>query len=389
MTLLEHLSKIPDFRRKNKNFRHELVDILVLSVLATLSGAEDYEEIAWFGEQKQGFLAQFLSLPHGIPSHDTIRRVLMHLDPEALNKEFMNWIQEEVADRYQQVSIDGKTLRGSGQGKQKPLHLVSAVASELGLSLGQVRSPAKQNEISTIPQLLDLLYLKGCIVSIDAMGCQKEIAAQIRQKEADYFLAVKGNQGTLREEVANELDRFPLADAYQKYDKNGAQMVEYQVWVSQHLDWIDQRVHWQDLKSLIKVRTHTHRPDQEVVIQDRYYISSVRELTAQHAYELSRQHWSIENQLHWQLDVTFREDDKTIQDPQGGQNMALLRKIALNLIQLDQSIKASKKKKIKKAAWDNKYLMHLFNLRKKHSAFSLRFIPFFLPLKLPFSTKDL
>ncbi|MDX2305513.1 MAG: ISAs1 family transposase, partial [Microscillaceae bacterium] len=216
-TLLNYLSLVPDFRKENKNFRHNLLDILFLSVCATFSGAEDFEEIALFGQDKLEFLQTFLPFSNGAPSHDTLRQVFMYLDHEAFGAQFMAWIQaclSEVGLSGKQICIDGKTLRGSKKG----IHLVSAVVSELGLSLGQVKTDAKSNEITAIPTLLDLLDLQGCIVSIDAMGTQRSIADKILEKGGDYFLALKGNQGDLFAQVQDQFARMEAREVYQFSD---------------------------------------------------------------------------------------------------------------------------------------------------------------------------
>jgi DDE_Tnp_1-associated/Transposase DDE domain len=191
-TLSDYLGEIPEFRRQNKNFEHSLLDILLLSICALFNGAEDFQEIEDFGKQKIEFLRTFLPLPNGIPSHDTIRRVFLRLDNQVFNEKFMSWMEgllTELNLPFKHISIDGKTLRGS----HTNLHLVHAVASELGVCLGQLKTAQKSNEITAIPNLLDMLNLKGCIVSLDAMGTQKEIAKRIVEKEGDYFLALKGN----------------------------------------------------------------------------------------------------------------------------------------------------------------------------------------------------
>lgn len=353
--LLDYLSEVPDFRKENKNFRHSLLDILFLSICAIFSGAEDFEEIALYGEDKLDFLQSFLPFSHGIPSHDTIRRVFMHLDAQAFNDQFIAWMQARLQEgglSGKQISIDGKTLRGSKKG----IHLVSAVLSELGLSLGQVKTEEKSNEITAIPELLDLLNLKDSIVSIDAMGTQHKIADKILAKGGDYFLALKGNQGNLFKQVAEQFERSGAQESYQVQDWSAShnQVVSYEVGLSQDLTWVDNAPEWSALHSLVSIKTQSPLRGPET----RYYISSLEKLSAQKAYELARGHWKIENQLHWQLDVTFKEDRQRHRTEQAPQNLSLIRKIVLNCIQMQEK-KLSKKKVLKKMAWNEKYRLDM------------------------------
>lgn len=354
-TLLDYLSEVPDFRQENKNFRHSLLDILFLSICATFSGAEDFEDIALYGEDKLEFLQTFLPFTHGIPSHDTIRRVFMHLDSEAFEKQFMAWIQASISEvglSGKQISIDGKTLRGSKKG----IHLVSAVVSELGLSLGQVKTDAKSNEITAIPTLLDMLDLQGCIVSIDAIGTQHSIADKILEKGGDYFLALKGNQGDLFAQVQDQFARKGASEIYQVSDWAAShnQVVDYEVAVSQDFSWVDNAPRWSKLNSLVKVTTQSPLREKEM----RYYISSLDNLSGAKAYELARGHWRIENQLHWQLDVTFKEDQQRHRTGNAPQNLALIRKIVLNSAHMYQK-GLSKKKILKKMAWNEQYCLEM------------------------------
>ena len=241
-TLSEYLQTIPDFRSQNKNFRYKLSDILFLAISATLHGAEDFEEIALFGEEQVEFLREFLDLEHGIPSHDTIRRVFIYLDADAFNTCFMNWIAATLSSlglAYNQISIDGKHLRGT----KTSLDLVSAVASELGISLGHVKTDDKSNEIKAIPELLELLHLQGCIVSIDAMGTQREIAKKIIEKGGDYFLALKGNQPQLLAQVKQTFELQNLKDIFEDNDWTYShnEIVRYKVKVSNNLKWTVRR----------------------------------------------------------------------------------------------------------------------------------------------------
>ena len=302
-SLITYLEGVPDFRQANKNFRHSLLDILLLSVCATISGAEDFEDIALFGSEKRSFLEKFIPFANGIPSHDTIRRVFMHLDSSSFNRQFMSWVEATVGDMGgRQIAIDGKTLCGSKTG----LHLVSAVVCELGVSLGQVKTEAKSNEITAIPALLDLLYIRGSIVSLDAMGTQHAIIDKILDKEADYFLALKGNQGILFNQVQQQFALKGADEVYVCSDWSAShnQVVKYEVSVTQDVAWVGNATQWRGLQSLVKVVTENPLRGTET----RFYISSLHDLSAHKSYELARGHWRVENQLHWQLDITFHED---------------------------------------------------------------------------------
>lgn len=350
-----HLSELPDYRKRTKNFRHELLDILMLSICAVFSGAEDFEEIELYGKQKESFLREFIPFLNGIPSHDTIRRVFLYLNPELFNLKFMAWVQESLKELnldYQHISIDGKALRGSKSG----IHLVSAVASELGISLGQVKTDEKSNEITAIPKLLDLLLLKGCVVSIDAMGCQRDIAKKIVDAQGDYFLALKDNQRSLAEGVKEQFLRTYKNKPYQEllWTASHNEPVTYQVAVSHGIDWVDQAHKWEGLASLVRVETSSKRGQ-----ETRYYISSIESLSEQQAMQLARNHWSIENRLHWQLDVTMREDQKRHRCEFAPENLALLRKMFLNMAYAKNE-KISKKKLLKKMAWDEQFAQTVF-----------------------------
>lgn len=356
VSLSSYLSEIPDFRRQNKNYLHNLQDILLLSVCAIFHGADGYEEIADFGVEKEVFLRNFLDLPNGIPSHDTIRRVFLHLDSSFFNRSFMDWISDSIQSlgvSYQQISIDGKALRGSKSG----IYLVSAVASELGLSLGQVQVEEKSNEITAIPALLGMLYLKGYIVSLDAMGTQQAIASQIIEKEGDYFLALKGNQKQLLEQTEITFEVEKVEDTFQTQDWSASanQVIEYKVEVIYTCKWIENLSNWAGLVTLVKIITKSPLRGEQI----RYYISSVKNLSAEKAYQLARGHWAIENKLHWQLDVILKEDQKRNRKYNSIHNLSLIRKIILNTAKMYEN-KLSTKKMINKINWNTSYAQQLF-----------------------------
>lgn len=360
MSLLTHLAQVPDFRRQNKNFRHKLLDILVISVIAVLSGADDFEEIAWFGQQKAAVFRRHLSLEHGIPSDDTFRRVFQGLDAAAFNAAFLAWMRQLLpAAQLHQVCIDGKTLRGSGP---QALHVVSAVASAQGLSLAQVATAGKGQELAAIPDVLALLDVRGCLVSLDALGCQPAIAGQICQQGGDYLLALKGNQATLLAEAQRALALVPAAQMQQTWSLASHNTpLCTRVGVQTDLRWVDEEGRWPGLAALVQVETSRYPADGPPQPQAvRYYLSSRATLTPAQASIAVRDHWAIENKLHWHLDVTLAEDAHRLREAQAVENLALVRKMALNLLRLDP-MRVSLKKKRKRLGWDDTYLDELLD----------------------------
>ncbi len=372
--LVEALAAVPDPRRQCRNLRHRLVDVLVIGFCGVLCGSDDFVEVEEFGRAKEGFFRRFLELPGGIPSHDTFRRVFQAVFPQALQRCLIAWLQDlrqapaGGPTAGEVVASDGKALRRTfdrarGLGA---LHLVSAWATGNGLALGQVAADDKSNEITAIPQLLDLLDLKGCVVTIDAMGCQKDIAAPVVAKGADYVPALKENQPALYVGVTGHFA--------QQFDGQGAtgkmrhaQEVEtghgrtetrdtYVVPAPQAL--VAPGV-WAGLASLVMVMRHwVDHATGQVSDEVRYFISSLPAKVKRLA-RVARQHWGIENGLHWVLDVAFNEDRMRQRDRQGIENLALLNRLAVSLLRQDKSIKAGVKCKRKTADWDDDYLLHL------------------------------
>lgn len=358
--LVECFEEVEDPRHE-KGKHHELVDILCLAVLAVIAGAEGWEDIEEFGKQKRLWLKQFLRLSNGIPSHDTISRVFRLLKPEAFQAGFGRWISSLHGELgLKLVAIDGKTLRRSHDRTtmKSALHAVCAWSVANRVVLGQQSVDEKSNEITAIPELLKLLQLQGAVVTIDAMGCQKEIAAQIVRSGGDYVLAVKDNQPTLRaalEDYFNQLHETDFAEGTcrrRHTTERGHGRLEqryyYQSLLPESLRPLTKD--WSELKTIGQVISITLRDGQECS-EVRYYISSLRPGVKRFA-EAARGHWSIENTLHWTLDVTFNEDQSRIRKDHGPDNFALLRRFALSLIQQDAS-PGSVKKKRKRAAWNN------------------------------------
>jgi predicted transposase YbfD/YdcC len=353
VALLEHFASVPDPRIERHRW-HKLSDILVIAVCAVLSGAESYPAIEDFGTERESWLRQFLELPAGIPSHDTFNRVLRLLDPVELQSCFLRWMQAvaEVTDG-EVVAIDGKALRRSfAKGTSKrAIHMVSAWATANGVVLGQRKVDTKSNEITAIPALLALLALKGCIVTIDALGCQRAIAQKILEQGADYVLALKGNQPTLEQAVTRFFLTGPEAEAhwsqsdYHEHTQRGHGRVETRrAWISADLDAELRAAAWPGLQSIGLVEA-TRTVGAKTAVEQRFYLSSLPPQAGEFAQAV-RKHWGIENQLHWTLDVTFREDQSRLRMGYGAENFAVLRHIALNLLRQEPSAKSLPRKRL-------------------------------------------
>jgi predicted transposase YbfD/YdcC len=354
--------------RATRRCDHRLIDILVIAVCAVIACAESWEDIALYGRSKQAWLETFLELPNGIPSHDTFRRVFMLIDPDAFEACFARWAQSLTGEVEREVvAIDGKTVRRSGSRRHDhgPLHLVSAWASDRGLVLGQREVDGKSNEITAVPELLDTLHLDGCIVTLDAMGCQKGIAARIRAKGADYLLVLKANHGRAFEAVREHFERTcfgrgsggrPVFDAF---DEGHGRLVRRRVFVSSAVGELEPLRGWPDLGTVLAVETirgvhGAGKAEAEI----RYFLTSCGDDPSV-LVQAIRRHWSIENALHWVLDVTFREDDSRVRDRTAARNLALLRRIALNLLGGDRSGQSSLRGRRKKAAWNDDYMLRI------------------------------
>lgn len=346
-----------------------LVEVITIAISAVIAGANSWVEIETFGKSKENWLKQFLKLEKGIPSHDTFGDVFRMIDAEEFQNRFMRWIEGVfTVTKGQVVAIDGKTVRRSHDksiGKDA-IHMVSAWASTNGVMLGQRKVDGKSNEITAIPELLRLLDISGCIVTIDAIGCQKKIAQAIRDEKADYLLHVKENQGNLLQDLQ---DWFAYADQvnflnmnhdyHQTINKDHGRIETRRCWVVSDplaFEYIRHHQGWADLQSIVRIDRQRRFPD-HVEQETAYYISSLLPV-ASLILDASRQHWSVENSLHWTLDVTFREDDSRIRNDNAAQNMTLLRRLALTVIKQDPS-KGSLRQKRYRAALDDSFLLQL------------------------------
>jgi predicted transposase YbfD/YdcC len=358
-----YFTRMKDPRRAHRRL-HRLQDIIVIALCAVLAGAQDWQEIETFGRKRFAWLKRFLKLPNGIPSHDTVERVFDRLNPQAFQACFRAWvraIQETLPIKH--VAIDGKTLRGSGSAKLGPLHLVSAWATAQRLSLGQVAVDAKSNEITAIPALLDLLDVHGAIVTIDAMGCQKAIAHKIIDQGGDYILTVKENQEHLRADIgqsfrdACELDFAGMEHDTYETQERGHGRDEYRCYsVLQHTAGIRHADDWAGLTTI--GMCYSQRTIQGVSTEElRYFIGS-KKASAQVYGNALRNHWGIENSLHWQLDVTMDEDRNRVTKRNAAENLALLRRLTLSLLQAHPA-KLSIAKKRFAAALDPDFLEEL------------------------------
>lgn len=361
---LKHFGSLKDPRQLGK-IDHLLVDVLVIALLATICGAETWSQIRAFGTRKRKLLEELLPLPNGIPSTHTFQRVFVRLDPRGFEVAFRGWIGDLVQHHAGRlIALDGKTVRGSNKvPRGRALHLVHAWAVENRLLLGQYATDAKSNEITALPELLKLLDLKGAVVTIDAAGTHKEIAAQIVDRGGDYILAVKKNQPKLHAAVVDLLEAArsgaPVATASTAHDGHvGHGRIELRrVW-AMDATRLPMAGDWKKLTSAIVVECE-RRKDDRISLERRYFIASLPHDDAARLGHFVRGHWDIENALHWSLDVAFHEDDSLVYAGHGPENLALLRRMALTLLRRDTTSTASLPERRKEAGWDDGYLLEL------------------------------
>ena len=357
-SLHKYFSKLPD-PRSFKNQKHSFTDIIVLTVVAVICGAESWDDIELFGKSKQEFLSNILYFPNGIPSHDTINRVVSGIREDKFEQIFIEWVDSlrDKKIKNDVIAIDGKTVRRSKDTfhNKKPVHIVNVWSNANQLVLGQLKVNKKSNEITAIPKLLDILDIEGSIITIDAMGTQKEIADKIIDQDANYILALKGNHSNLEEEVESI---FKVQKAYsidEDLDKGHGRIEERKCEVITDLEFLDGKENWRELSSIIKI-TSTRIIGQKTSTETRLYISSLTS-SAKDFNSYIRQHWGVENSLHYTLDVTFNEDQQRKRTKNAAQNFSIMQKIALNLLKKEKTKKMSIKAKRLKAAWDPDFMM--------------------------------
>ena len=369
LTLFDkHFGNIEDPRSK-KGLLHPLRNILLISLVGVICGADDFVEIEEFGKSKIKFFSRFLNLKHGIPSHDTFGRIFSLINPDYFRSSFISWVSELRTIMDDIVNIDGKALRHSFDTscEKSMIYMVSAWANANNMVLGQVKVAEKSNEITAIPKLLELLDLSGCIITIDAMGTQTAIAEAIRKEGADYVLALKGNQSTLQEEVKEsfeKLNAMKKAEVATKIQSDHGRIEERTCYVVPAKEYLTPNTldKWKDLQSLIKIEAYftykNGKKQGKQTYEQRYYISSL-EQDAKRINTTVQAHWGIETKLHWVLDVAFREDDSRVRKGHAPENLAIVRHIALNKLKKETSCKRGIKAKRKKAGWDNRYLLKI------------------------------
>lgn len=370
-TFLDHFKKLDDPRLHNNNLRHNLMDILVITILGTICGADNWVEISDFGNARHDWLKTFLELPNGIPSHDTFGRIFSLINPETFEKCFLDWIDSLSINLDNEIiSIDGKTLRGSRSKNKKPLHLVGAWASNNRILLGQIKTEEKSNEIEAIPKLLNMIDVAGSVVTIDAMGCQKDIAKEIVKQKADYVLALKENQKTLFKDISSifakaeenkqkQYKKMLHLRRVEKVHAHGRVETRKYTLVSAR-DPLMFELRWPGLKSIGKLEV-TRTIDNIVEKSTRYFLTTIEYENIEKFKQAVRKHWNVEINLHWSLDVSFNEDLNRVRVGDAAENLAIIRRIALNLLKKEKTHKNGISCRRKRAGWDNKYLMKVLS----------------------------
>lgn len=366
LSLMEVLEGIEDTRRQ-MSVMYPLHEVLIIMLLAVLCGATSYAKVEIFGESKKEWLGKFLELEYGIPDACTFRNVIKEIDTQKLHNVFCKWMKSVVNELSGVIAIDGKEARRTKDAKKRPLHVVSAFAHECGLVIGQLACEEKSNEITAIPKLLEMLEIKGCIVTIDAMGTQKEIAEKIIEKDADYILSLKENQKTLYDDVKLYIDDIrkdkKILDKhnYHKTVEKGHNRIEIrECIISEEIGWLHNKSDWKGLYGVGAIYCYTEEKGHKSQ-QSHYFIYSCKGLNAEKIMEYKRNHWGIENSLHWVLDMAFREDESRARKDNSAENFNVLRQIAFNILKSEKSIKGSITDKQFKCLLDNQHLDKIVN----------------------------
>ncbi len=369
-SIINHFSSITDPRIIKKN-KHNLIDIIVITICGAICGADDWVSIAEHGKIKYEWFKTFLELPNGIPSHDTFGRIFSIISVKEFEESFLSWIHTVFnVTGGQVIPIDGKTVRRSHDksSNKAAIHVVSAWASNNMISLGQIKTNEKSNEITAIPELLDLLEINGCIVTIDAMGCQKNIINKIIiDKKADYVIALKGNQGSLHEDIklyfedAKQNNFKDISyDYHETIDGDHGRIETRKYYIISDIDWLQGKENWTKLTSIGMVISERDTGD-KVSNETRYFICSIKKDAKLFAKSV-REHWGIENKVHWVLDIAFREDESRMRKGNSAINFSVVRHIALNLLRHEKTSKIGIKNKRLKAGWDNGYLLKVLGI---------------------------
>jgi predicted transposase YbfD/YdcC len=361
-SIFAYFSEMEDFRIDRKK-QHLLTDIITITIAATLCGSNSYDDIEDFAVVRADWFKAFLELPNGIPSHDTFNRVFANMDPVKFERCFRNWVDAVLAShKGRLISIDGKTIRGAkSHGVKSPIHMVSAWANDSNIVLGQVRVNEKSNKITAIPELLNSLFIKGSLISIDAMGCQQDIAECIIQGKGDYLLAVKNNQHSLFENIEDSFQFLKPASHDEDIDIGHGRIETRKCTVITDLAHIENPSKWKNLSVLIRIESERCFKATGIIEKAiRYYIGS-KPADAKFYQHNVRGHWAIENKLHWTLDVEFQEDADRKRNKNAAQNFSLINKVVINILKNDQTRNISIRRKKNIAAWDLKYLLRLLN----------------------------
>jgi predicted transposase YbfD/YdcC len=367
---IDFLKGIPDHRIERRKL-YPVEEILLIVFCGMVCGCDSWDDFETFGKAKLEYLKKYFPYKNGTPSDDTFRRFFRVLDPQVFEECFTNWVRSFQIDLKDKIiAIDGKTCRCSFDGENgRPLHLISAFVSEIGISLGQLKTEEKSNEITAIPQLLEVLDIKDSTITLDAMGCQIQIVKKIIEKEAEYVIALKGNQGTLHEDVRTVFEKEPNGCTFSEHheDNKGHGRKEYRkCTVGSKIDWLKKRhQEWTRLESIIKIESRREVKG-KIETESRYYISSLRS-SPKALLHAVRKHWEIENKLHWILDVVFNDDQSRIRKGNAPRNIAIVKKTVLNLLQITKKEKDLKRMSLKlmrkMSGWDHDFLDHIIMTR--------------------------